>query len=148
MTHICVRKLTIIGSNNSLSPSRRQAIIYMRAGILSNGPLGRNLSEIFIEIHTFLFRENAFEDVVRKMAAISERTQCANSPSHYLGQCRFIVIWMPGNTLWWNLNQTTTLFTQKIVLKLPSATWRSFCIGHNVSSSALVCKYMYTSLYA
>ena len=54
MTHICVGKLTIIGSDNGLSPGRRQAIIKTNAGILSIGPLGTNLSEILIEMHTFL----------------------------------------------------------------------------------------------
>ena len=51
--HICVSKLTIIGSDNGLSPRRRQAIIWTNAGILLIGPLGTNFSEILIEIHTF-----------------------------------------------------------------------------------------------
>ena len=57
MTHICVDKLTIIGSDNGLSPGRRQAIIWTNAGILLIGPLGTNFSEILIEIHKFLFKE-------------------------------------------------------------------------------------------
>ena len=36
--HICVSKLTIIGSDNGLSPGRRQAIIWTNAGILLTGP--------------------------------------------------------------------------------------------------------------
>ena len=40
VTHICVSKLTIIGSDNGLSPDRRQAIIWNNAGILLIGPLG------------------------------------------------------------------------------------------------------------
>ena len=35
MTHICVGNLTIIGSDNGLSPSRRQAIIWTNAGIFN-----------------------------------------------------------------------------------------------------------------
>ena len=50
MTHICVSNLTIIGSDNGLSPDRRQAIIWTSAGILLIGPLGTNFSEIWIEI--------------------------------------------------------------------------------------------------
>ena len=46
--HICVGKLTIIGSANGLSPGRRQAIIWTNAGILLIGPLGTNFSEILI----------------------------------------------------------------------------------------------------
>ena len=57
MTHICVGNLTIIGSDNGLSPGRRQAIIWTNAGILSIGPLGTNFNEIVIEIHLFSFKK-------------------------------------------------------------------------------------------
>ena len=57
LRHICVGKLTIIGSDNGLSPGRRQAIIWTNAGILLIGPLGTNFNEIFIEIHTFSFKK-------------------------------------------------------------------------------------------
>ena len=57
MTHICVGKVTIIGSDNGLSPDRRQAIIWTNAGILLIGPLGTNFSEILIEILTFSFKK-------------------------------------------------------------------------------------------
>ena len=57
MTHICVSNLTIISSDNGLSPGRRQAIIWTNAGILFIGPLGTNLSEILIEILTFSFKK-------------------------------------------------------------------------------------------
>ena len=55
--HICVVKLTIIGSDNGLPPRRRQAIISTNAGILLIGPLGTNFSEILIEITTFSFKK-------------------------------------------------------------------------------------------
>ena len=57
VTHICVSKLTIIGSDNGLSPGRRQAMIWTNAGILLIGPLGTNFSEILIEIYTFSFKK-------------------------------------------------------------------------------------------
>ena len=57
MTHICISKLTIIGSDNGLAPGRRQAIIWTDAGILSIGSLGTNFSEILITIHTFSFKK-------------------------------------------------------------------------------------------
>ena len=57
VTHICVSKLIIIGSDNSLSPGRRQAIIWTNAGILLIGPLGTNFSEILIEFYTFPFKK-------------------------------------------------------------------------------------------
>ena len=57
VTHICVGKLTIVGSDNGLSPERRQAIIWTNAGILLIGPLGTNFSEILIEIQTFSLKK-------------------------------------------------------------------------------------------
>ena len=57
VTHICVSKLTIIDSDNGLSPDRRQAIIWINAGILFIGPLGTNFSEILIEILTFSLKK-------------------------------------------------------------------------------------------
>ena len=57
VTHICVSKLTILGSDNGLSPDRRQAIIWTNAGILLIGPLRTNFSEMLIEIHTFSFKK-------------------------------------------------------------------------------------------
>ena len=57
VTHICVSKLTIIGSDNGLSPDRRQAIFWTNAGLLLIGPLGTKFSEILIEILTFSFKK-------------------------------------------------------------------------------------------
>ena len=57
VTHICVGKLTIIGSDNGLSPGRRQAIVWTIAGILQIGPLGTNFSEILIGIQTFSLKK-------------------------------------------------------------------------------------------
>ena len=76
MTHICVSRLTVTGSDNGLSPGRRQAIIWTNAGILLIGPLGTNFSENLIEILTFSLT--------------------------------------------------------KMQLKVSSAKWRPFCLGHNV----------------
>ena len=57
VTHICVSKLTITGSDNGLSPDRRQAIIWTNAGMLLIGPLETNFSEILIKILTFSFKK-------------------------------------------------------------------------------------------
>ena len=59
--HICVSKLTIVGSDNGLSPGRRQAIIWTNDGILLIGPLGADFSEILIEILTFSFKKMRFK---------------------------------------------------------------------------------------
>ena len=55
VTHICVSKLTIVGSNNGLSPGRRQVIIWTTAEILLIGVHGN--SEISIDIQTFSFKK-------------------------------------------------------------------------------------------
>ena len=55
--HICISKLTLIVSDNGLSPGRRQAIIWTNAGILLIGALRTNFSEILIGIQTFSFKK-------------------------------------------------------------------------------------------
>ena len=57
VTHICASDLNITGSDNGLSPARRQAIIGTNAGILLIRPLGTNFSEILIEILIFSFKK-------------------------------------------------------------------------------------------
>ena len=99
VTHICVSKLITIGSDNGLSPGRRQAIIWTNAGILLIGTLGTNFSEILSEIHTFSFKKMHL-----KMASILSRPQWVNNrvqiwacrlfdavPSNYYNQCSLIV---------------------------------------------------------
>ena len=57
VTHIYIGKLTIIGSDNGLSPGRRQAIIWNNVGLLLIDPLETNFSEILIGIQTFSFKK-------------------------------------------------------------------------------------------
>ena len=57
VTHVCVSKLTIIGSDNGLLPGRRHAIIWTNTGILLIRTSGTNFSEILSEIHTFSFKK-------------------------------------------------------------------------------------------
>ena len=71
MTHICVSKLAIIGSDNGLSPGRRQAIIWTIVGILFIGPLRTNSSEIWIRIQTFSLRKMHL-----KMSSAKRRPFC------------------------------------------------------------------------
>ena len=52
VTHICVD-----GSDNGLSPVRRQAIIWTIAGILLIGPSRTSFSEILIRIQTLSFKK-------------------------------------------------------------------------------------------
>ena len=71
MTHICVGNLTIIGSDNGLSPSRHQAIIWTNIGILLIEPLGANFNQIVIENHIF-----SFTKIHLKMASGKWRPLC------------------------------------------------------------------------
>ena len=57
VTHICVSKLTIIGSDNGLLPDWGQAIIWTNGEILLIRPLGTSFSEIVIGIYTFSFKK-------------------------------------------------------------------------------------------
>ena len=53
--HICIGNLTIIGSDNGLSPGSRQAIIWTNAIIFLSGPFGTNVNQMLIEIQTLSF---------------------------------------------------------------------------------------------
>ena len=57
MTHICVVKLNIIGSDNGMAPGQPQAIIGTDAGILLIGPLGTSFIEILNKINTFSLKK-------------------------------------------------------------------------------------------
>ena len=73
--HVWVGNLTIICSDNGLSPGRRQAIIWTNAGILLIWPLGTNFSEILIEIHVFSFKKIfAFENVLCNCSSFEDWT--------------------------------------------------------------------------
>ena len=114
VTHICVSKLTIIGSNNGLSPGRCQAIIWTNAGILLIGPLGRDFSEILIEIYTFSLKKCIWNCHLEK-APILSRPQCifnvyswwpnwqvsigsGNGLARSRKQCHYINQWWPSYT--------------------------------------------------
>ena len=70
--YICISKLTIIGSDNVAS----LGIIWTNAGILLIGPPETNFSEILIIFFYIFIQENAFENIVWKMAAILSLPQC------------------------------------------------------------------------
>ena len=72
VTHICISKLTIIGSDNGLSPGCCQAIIWTNAGIFLIQTLGTNFSEIVSKkIHAFSFKKMHL-----KMSSVKWRPFC------------------------------------------------------------------------
>ena len=68
---MCVSELTMIGSDNGLSPDPRQAFILTNARLLLIGPLGTNFSEILIEILTFSLKKMHL-----KMSSAKRRPIC------------------------------------------------------------------------
>ena len=82
--HICVGNLTIISSDNGLSPGRRQAITWTNVGILLIGPLGTNFHEMLIEIHTISFKKIHF-----KMLSGKRRPFCLGL--NVLTQCGLVL---------------------------------------------------------
>ena len=83
VTHICICNLTIIGSDNGLSPGRCQAITWTNVGIVLIGPLGTNFSEMLIEIHTFSFKK-----IHLKMSSGKWRPFCLG-----LNVLKYIIMW-------------------------------------------------------
>ena len=55
--HICVSKLTIIGSDNGLLPRWHQAIIWTNAGMFLIWSLEINFNETLIEIYIASFKK-------------------------------------------------------------------------------------------
>ena len=89
MTHICVCKLTIIGSDNGLAPGWRQAIIWTNDGILLIGPLGTNFSEILITIEIFSFKKMHL-----KMLSVKWRPFCLDlNVLNVCGMWLDVLIW-------------------------------------------------------
>ena len=128
MTHICVGKLTIIGSDNGLSPGRRQAIIWTNDGILLIGPLGTNFSEILIEIHTFSFKKMHLKMSSWKWrpfclglnVLISDQRQCPPYGCYFWLQfvCSNSLITLPSNVI---INEVVTS------LPIHGDSWGPFC---------------------
>ena len=71
VTHICLGKLTIIDSDNGLSPGRRQAIIWTNTGLLLIGPLGTNSIQIVIGIYFYPASWPEFAPDISKMGSSS-----------------------------------------------------------------------------
>ena len=86
MTHICVSKLTIIGSDNGLLPGRRHAIIRTNAGILLIRPLGTNFSEFLVEILICSFKKMRL-----KVSSAKRRPFCLGL--NELSPCVLMFLW-------------------------------------------------------
>ena len=87
VAHICVGNITIIGSENGLSP------IWTSARVLLVGPSGTNYIEIIMEIHS----RKCMWECRLQMTAISSRHQCVKGYRQILICCNsvIVIIWGP-----------------------------------------------------
>ena len=112
--HKCVNKPTSIGSDNGLSPGRRQAIIWTNVGMLINiGPLGTKPSKIFVKILYIAIQENGFENIVWKMAAILSWPQCVKHWCCVIVIVNYLVwsywLWYETSISYWGLNKMVVI---------------------------------------
>ena len=125
MTHICVSRLTIIGSYNDLSPSWRQAIIWTNAGILLTH--WGWVTQIYVSKLTITGSDNGL------------------APGR-----RHAIFWTSAGilligTLPTNFSEIQTSSFNTTHLKMSSAKWRSICLGLNVLIESLGTNFeMYT----
>ena len=84
VTHVCISKLNIIGSDNGLSPGQHQAIVWTNAGILLIQTLGTNFSEIRKQNSYIFIQEKAFENVVCEMVPVLSQPQCVETRKYGL----------------------------------------------------------------
>ena len=129
VTHICVGKLTIIDSDNGLSPGRRQAIIWTNAGIVLIGPLGTNSSQIVIGIQTFSFKKMHL-----KVSSAKWRPFCLGF--NVLSNAELLSAGSSGTNFNEYLIEIQLFSMRKMRLKMSSATRRRFYLGLHVLTSA------------
>ena len=84
VTHICVSKLSVTGSDNDLSLDRRQAIIWTKCWNIVNWTLRNKRQWFFFYRNWYIFiQENVFKNVVWKMTAILSRPQSVKKMKWY-----------------------------------------------------------------
>ena len=110
-------KLTIVGSDNGLSPGWRQAIIWTHAGILLIGPVGTNFSEILIEIYT-----SSFKKIRLKISSAKWRPCCLglNVLKTKVVSTSAVVLLIP----WYNIHWVQPLLAHRDhFVNAPSQSW-------------------------
>ena len=100
VTHICISRVTIIVSDNGLSPGRRQAVIENNAGILLIGPLGTNFTWVLIEIHTFSFKKMYWKMLSGKWRPFCLGLNVLNDVFRYLIVLYHVVVRDPTVLVW------------------------------------------------
>ena len=110
VSHICVSKLTIIGSDDGLSPGQRQAIIWTNAGISLTWPIETKFYKILIKIYTFSFKK-----IHLKMSSRKWRLFC-------LGLNVLTVLW-PSCIYWSEVGSGLLLYACYMLWESPS--WKN-----------------------
>ena len=123
VTHICVGKLTIIGSDNGLWPGWRQAIFWTNAGILLIGPLRTNLCEMLITRPQWVNSSPPSTAYMRQWtgSALVQTIIWTNAGLLLIGSLgtNFSEIWI----------KIQNFSFMKMHLKISSAKWRPCCRG-------------------
>ena len=123
VTHICIGKLIIIGSDNGLSPDRRQAIIWANARLLSIGPWEHISMKISSKYSNFHWRKCTSKCRLRNGVHLVPASMCWCKQS-----CdRSDGI---GNKCTWHINGLLAwcLFSAYCVLNPMTFYLKSFCI--------------------
>ena len=140
VTYICISEVTIIDSDNGLSPGWRQAITWANVGILWNGPLGTNFIGRNFNCNWNIFiNENGFKNVICEMAAILSQHQYVNiCPFHMwtswtclmfqaLGYCLggFLLQMIYDDNAVWGMSSKDTLRTTQMFCHIWFSTFSS-----------------------
>ena len=123
VTHICVNKLTIIGSDNGLSHERLQVTIWSNVGMLFIRTVGRKFGEIWSTIHTFSLNKIYFKPSSAKWRP-SSRPKCVKeAPDNYM---RLSYVIFNSNKLqrifWWCQLAIHTMHSHDKDLDIPRTT--------------------------
>ena len=127
VTHICVNKLTVIGSDNGLSHERRQVTIWSNVGMLLNRTVGRKFGEIRSTIHTFSLKKIYFKPSSAQWRP-SSRPKCVKeAPDNYM---RLSYVIFNSNKLqrifWWCKLAIHTMHSHDKDLDIPRTTGSAF----------------------
>ena len=112
VTHTCVNKLIIIGSDYGLSPGRRQAIIWTNAGILLIRTIWRNFSEILNEINAFSYKKMHLEISIFFFKSVFYKSMRFRNTSE-LQMPRVFPMKLPsGEATWQDITDDTSILVQ------------------------------------
>ena len=118
VTHICIIKLTIIDSDNGLSPGRRQAIVWINDRISIIGPLEANFSEIGIGIQAIYHKKRRL-----KMSSAKWQPFCIS-----LNELKVSLRWHRGTAEWKKkLTSPSQVQAMKHFGKLLEKSWGCRC---------------------